>query len=315
MRGVAVVLSGALALAGCAELGAITDGTSVSYGKPSNGYLIDGARIADQGEGFTTREVWKRRRNRYGTDELIEMVTSVAHRMHERIKDVRMVVADLSSLNGGGAYAFHRSHQSGRDVDLLYYMRDADGKPFEADAMHQFDRFGKARDKSGLSVDVPRTWLLVKELVTAPEATVQFVFMYEPIAQLLIDYAKSRNEPEDVILKARRALKQPGDSARHDDHMHVRVYCASDDRQFGCVDIGPLDLLAEREAEQRKTMQAIAQALPRSEPPMAERAAQVAPTPEPPPGSAAAVWATTPSQPVATMGAASVSFSSLLRAR
>ena len=312
MRAVAVW---ALALAGCAELGAITDGTSVSYGKPSNGYLVDAARIPDQGEGFTTREVWKRRHNRYGTDELIDMVTAVAHRMHTRIMDVRMVVADLSSLNGGGAYAFHKSHQSGRDVDLLFYMRDAEGKPFEADAMHQFDRFGKARDKSGLSVDVPRTWLLVKELVTAPEAIVQFVFMYEPISQMLIDYAKSKNEPEDVIVKARRALKQPGDSARHDDHMHVRVYCASDDRQFGCVDIGPLDLLVEREAEQRRTMQAIARALPRTEPPTAaertaEKAAQEAPD------SAAAVWATSPPPPpIATMGAASVSLSSLLRAR
>ena len=44
-----------LALAGCAELGVISDGTSISVGKPSRGHLIDGSRLPDRGEGFTTR--------------------------------------------------------------------------------------------------------------------------------------------------------------------------------------------------------------------------------------------------------------------
>jgi hypothetical protein len=54
------------------------------------------------------------------------------------------------------------------------------------------------------------------------------------------------------------ALKQPGDSAPHNDHMHVRVYCAETDRQFGCQDLGPLDMLADREAEAHKAVEAIA---------------------------------------------------------
>jgi penicillin-insensitive murein endopeptidase len=47
----------------------------------------------------------------------------------------------------------------------------------------------------------------------------------------------------------RRALKQPGDSARHDDHLHVRVYCTPSDRRLGCVDLGPMDLLAAHDAD------------------------------------------------------------------
>ena len=290
------VVLAAVLLAGCAELGAITDGTSISVGKPHDGYLLAGARIPDDGPGWTTREVWVKRRNRFGTDELVDMVEGVAKRMHKKVKDVRIVVADLSSQGGGGAWSFHRSHQSGRDADLLYYMRDVDGKPFEPDAMHVFDARGRAKDESGLTIDVPRTWLLVKELVDAPEATVQFIFMYEPIAQMLIDHAKQIGEPPELIAKARRALKQPGDSARHDDHMHVRVYCAPGDRDYGCVDIGPMDLLAEREAEQAAQLQAIADAIP------------AAPTA---PKSAAEVWTSTslaPSSEMPSVGA------SLLRA-
>jgi penicillin-insensitive murein DD-endopeptidase len=169
--------------------------------------------------------------------------------MRAKAPSVKLVVADLSGKGGGERIAFHRSHQTGRDVDLLYYMRDANGQPFEPDAMHAFDARARARDGSGLSVDIPRTWALVKELLTAPEAAVQWIFMYQPIALRLIEYAAKIGEPEVLIERARKACRQPGDSARHDDHMHVRVYCAAADRAYGCVDIGPLELLAEREAE------------------------------------------------------------------
>src|SRR4051812_19263417 len=86
--------------------------------------------------------------------------------------------------------------------------------------------------------------------------------MYKPIAEQLIDYAAKQKEPAELIARATQACKQPGDSAPHNDHMHVRVYCAATDRQFGCVDIGPMELLAEREAEHQKVIDAIAEALP-----------------------------------------------------
>ncbi len=235
--------------AGCVELGLVTDGTSVSIGKPSNGYLIDAKRLPDSGEGYKTQAVWRERGNRYGTDELLDLITGVGRTMARQVTDVKLVVADLSSNRGGAAKAWHRSHQSGRDVDLVYYMRGPDGKPWEADAMRVFGADARARDGSGISIDIPRTWLLVKALVTAPEARVQFVFMFEPIAAKLIEHATQIGEPEALIARARKTLKQPGDSARHDDHLHVRVYCSDRDQQFGCVNIGPMEIYAERTAE------------------------------------------------------------------
>jgi hypothetical protein len=35
-------------------------------------------------------------------------------------------------------------------------------------------------------------------------------------------------------------LHQPGDSAPHDDHLHLRIYCSQNDRPLGCVDRGPV---------------------------------------------------------------------------
>jgi len=232
---------------GCAELGVVGDATSISIGKPSNGYIIDGTRLPDAGEGFFTREMWRARNNRFGTDELVDLLTAVSRRMQVAVKGsawqgVRLVVADLSGKGGGGGDQFHRSHQSGRDADLLYFMRDAQGKPMEADLMHVFDAQGKARDGTGITVDIPRTWLLVKSLLEAPEANVQWIFMFQPIANALFEHAVAANEPEALVARARIACKQPGDSARHDDHLHVRVFCSAEDRAYGCVDIGPQDL-------------------------------------------------------------------------
>jgi penicillin-insensitive murein endopeptidase len=321
-----LALASIVGSAGCAELGVITDGSSVSYGKPSRGYLIDGVKLPDKGEGYTTREVWAQRGNRFGTDELVDMLKAVAHRMHAKIADVRLVIADLSSNGGGAAHLFHRSHQSGRDADLLYYMRDAQGQPFEADAMRVFGRNLVAKDGSGIRVDVPRTWQLVKELLTADEAVVQYIFMYQPIAERVIDYAQQNHEDPVIIARAIKACRQPGDSAPHNDHMHVRIYCPDTDRQFGCEDIGPLDLLAEREAEKQKTLQMIADALPHADeaPPAVVTAADVwsgNATPNPPaltvppavPNGLAGMAAS--SGAMSSTNAPSASFSSLLRAR
>lgn len=262
----AVVAVFALAFAasgsGCAELGVVTDGTSISYGRPSGGRLIDGVKLPDQGPGYVTPETWKTRGNRYGTNELVALIKGVAKRMRKRSKDARLVVADLSGHRGGASLKFHRSHQSGRDVDLMYYVRDAEGKALEPTVMHSFDAKLTARDGSGITLDVPRTWALMRELLTAQEAYVQYIFVYRPIAEALIAHATKLKEPETLIARASKALKQPGDSAPHNDHMHVRVYCAATDRMFGCQDIGPLELLAEREAEARHAIEAIASALP-----------------------------------------------------
>lgn len=244
-----ILLAALLATAGgCTQLGVVSDGTSVSVGRPSNGYLRDGHRLPDRGEGFTTRDPWTQRGNRFGTDELLDLITGVGRRLAAH-NGPRLVVADLSGPNGGESRKWHKSHQNGRDVDLVYFMRDAKGAPFEADAMRVFDPHGKARDGSGITVDIGRTWLLVKELVTAHEATVQWVFMYEPIAQKVLEHAALKNEPAELMARVRMALKQPGDSAPHHDHMHVRVYCSERDRSFGCVDIGPMELHALREAD------------------------------------------------------------------
>jgi penicillin-insensitive murein endopeptidase len=220
-----------LFLAACAELGVVGDGTSVSIGKPSRGYLLDGARIPNSGDGFTTREVWIRRGARYGTDELVELVTGVARRMHARFKDVRIVVGDMSTRGGAGGDSFHRSHQSGRDADVAFYVTDIHGKPVPSTEYVAFDGDGRAKDGRPLLFDDERNWLLVESWARDRRAGLSHIFVSWPLRERLLKYARSRPKFAPYVLPATALLKQPEKGEAHDDHFHVRITCPKEEEE------------------------------------------------------------------------------------
>lgn len=243
-----------LALAACPRHGVVDDGTSISYGTSNRGKLMRPARLPDRGDGYFTPPRWAERGLRYGTDELIALLVHVGRRVHGENPGARVGVADLSPLRGGPS-AWHRSHQTGRDVDLLFFATDARGAPVELTDMPVFDAGGVATLPSGvpddpatpedeavhtLRFDAARTWLLVRALLENPVAPVQYVFISDALKQILLDHARAAGEPEALVQQAGFLLHQPGDSLPHDDHMHVRILCAASDRVHGCHDRGAL---------------------------------------------------------------------------
>jgi penicillin-insensitive murein DD-endopeptidase len=227
---------------GCASLGVVDDGTSVSWGKANRGGIANPARLPDDGDAYRVPARWSERGLRYGTDELVDLVIQVSRRIAMTWPDARMTVADLSPERGGRS-RWHRSHQSGRDVDLVFFATDLAGRPVELEQMRRFGGDGVSIDDAELAeprvvFDVPRNWSMVRAVVEHPGAAVQHVFVYEPLAQLMLDHARTIGEPESVVERARQLLKQPGDTAPHDDHLHVRILCSPADRAYGCRDYG-----------------------------------------------------------------------------
>jgi penicillin-insensitive murein endopeptidase len=250
---ICLVLAG-LGLAGCPRHGLVDDGTSISYGPSNRGKLVNPVRLPRSGDGYWTPPRWAERGLRYGTDELVELLVFVGRRLDRDQSGMRMGVADLSPLRGGPS-AWHHSHQTGRDVDLLFFATDAAGAPVELSAMPVFDATGAAtlpsdmpdnprtaQDESVREVrfDIARNWLLVRALIENPIAPVQYMFIADPLKQLMLDHARLAGEPEGLIQKASFLLHQPGDALPHDDHMHVRIFCAPSDRTHGCSDRGAL---------------------------------------------------------------------------
>jgi penicillin-insensitive murein endopeptidase len=201
--------------------------------------VIHPVALPPAGDGYWIPPLWRARGHVYGTDGLIDLVVGVARRIAAPGAP-RLAVGDMSPP-AGGASSEHRSHQAGRDVDLLYFMTTPDGAPVDNEQMRHLRADGSSAPGDGARArfDVPRNWQLVRALITAPEAEVQYIFLYEPLSQKLLEYAHAHGEPDSLIARARAVLHQPSDSAKHDDHMHVRIYCAPEDRALGCVDRGP----------------------------------------------------------------------------
>jgi penicillin-insensitive murein endopeptidase len=228
-----------VATSGCAALGVIDDGSSVSWGRASDGGITNPVRLPDEGDGYRVPSRWATRGLRYGTQELVDMIISTARRVEMDWPGSRLTVADLSWERGGPS-AWHRSHQSGRDVDLVFYVTDEAGRPVEPELMLHFGKDGRSTDKDQpIQVfDTARNWSLVRALCEYQGASISRIFIYEPLKEMLLDHARAIGEPEWVLDRAGMLLVQPMDSAPHDDHMHVRILCPVDDQPFGCEDYG-----------------------------------------------------------------------------
>jgi penicillin-insensitive murein endopeptidase len=243
-----------LTVASCVGRGYFTDGTSVALGRADRGVLRSGRALALTGEGFLVPPLWAARNTRFGTDELVSAIERAAARVACEHPGALLGVGDLSQ-RGGGNMPFHRSHENGRDADLLFYSVDAEGAPLApADAMPRY-RGHKLRahppyEDLGHPIgrrffDAERNWALVAALLEDPEIDVEYLFVSQEIRERLIDEARSVGAPSATLLAAEYALKQPSGFPPHDDHLHLRVRCSAADRALGCVDEGRVRLRSE----------------------------------------------------------------------
>ncbi len=233
----ALVIGGVGCAHGLARRGSIDDG---SRGSPSAGWLAYGVRLPDHGPGFETLRSEREGGLHWGTSRLVAMVTRSA-RASVRAGETPLRIGDLSVLRGGKVQR-HHSHRNGRDVDLLFFTRDAaTSLPVIAPGFVRYNRLGESIGAdTPLRFDVARNWTLVEALLRDDSVAVSRVFVAAWLKRLVLEHARSEGRPAWVIARADRVLAQPGDSFAHDDHFHVRVACTPAERVRGCIDGGPL---------------------------------------------------------------------------
>jgi penicillin-insensitive murein endopeptidase len=252
VRKVSVGLLG-LVCFGCAAPGMLTDGSSVSVGTFNRGVLRRGARLPARGDGYVIPALWNARATAFGTDELVDAITRAARRVRGEYPGAILGVGDLSQ-RGGGDSILHRSHENGRDADLIYYAVDEEERPVApTDSMPRYP-YRDLRARTPLPpdhgvvygpfsprwFDVPRNWALVRAILEDPRIEVQYLFINERLRDRLLEWAAEIGEDASLVDRAEALMHQPGDSMPHDDHLHVRIFCSSDDRPFGCQDRGPV---------------------------------------------------------------------------
>lgn len=212
---------------------------SHSMGTTSDGHLDAAARLPLDGVGHFVLAQHRERETHYGTDELVGLLLDASVRLNERHPDTRMGIGNMA-VNGGGDIRWSRSHNSGRDADIAFLFHDESGVPIEPDTLLTVGPSLEAWHRDGYYFDVPRNWTLVESLLTSDEADVQWLFIWDPLKRRLLEHARDIGADPDVIARAEAVLHQPGDSAPHDDHFHLRIYCTVEDRLEGCVNIGPV---------------------------------------------------------------------------
>lgn len=242
MRTIAQIIGISLAAwcAGCVSAPTpLAPGLAGSVGMPNHGVQTGAVELPAQGKGF--QRYRPHGQNHWGRPRLVQALTRIAAEMEDELPGSTLVIGDLGA-RAGGKIPGHASHRSGRDVDLLFYTSTPGGAPLPSPGFvrHAADGLAVVPESGDyVRIDIERQWLLTKKLVTAPEFGVQFLFISRPLEALIVDYARARGEPLELIYRAQTVMLQPGDSLPHDDHLHVRIACSPEEILSGCSGGGP----------------------------------------------------------------------------
>lgn len=198
------------------------DAPSHSIGAPNRGRIAHAAAFPE-GEGWQLRSY---RPRTWATRSTVTALAGALGEWRERFPEAQPVLLGEFSRHDGGRVRPHKSHCSGRDVDVGYVLRSAP-------AAHRFTV------ATFDTLDAAATWGLVERLVASGQ--VESIFMAATVQRQLLPYAMGRVEPSrlptlfSVLAPNARAQKKALLRAwgGHDDHMHVRFACGAGDAECG----------------------------------------------------------------------------------
>ena len=196
-----------------------------SIGSPTDGHLVGGAHLGDA-PYLRIYPVYAGADVRYGVDPLVGLIDRSAKSVRKQFPDAVLSVGHLSKA-GGGELDRHASHESGRDADIGFYVKNVAGKPILSDHMVAFVGDGTAPSWPGAHFDDARNWALVASILGDGHARVTHIFVATPIRERLLAYAAKIGASPAVRTKAAEVLAQPHGALPHDDHFHVRIACPS----------------------------------------------------------------------------------------
>ena len=239
-----------------------------SIGSPTDGKLVNGCHLPDA-PYLRVTPVYSHDDNRWGLDSLVSLVDRAAKSVRKQYPDAVLSVGHFSKHNGGEIDR-HASHESGRDADLGFYVKNSTGKSLYADHFVPFVADGTAPSWPGAHFDDQKNWALVSAIAGDGQAHVTYIFVSAPIRARLLQYAAKIGAPENIRNRAAQLMEQPRGSLPHDDHFHVRIACPSG--QEKCVEL-----------PKRKTATAIAKNKPTAatKPVASAKPAPAAPKPVP----------------------------------
>ena len=173
---------------------------SKAKGRPNSGSLEYGRQLA------SSKYVLPNTADRYGTQELVDLIEFVGHEMYPTTGKA-LVVNDLSQRKGG-FLSPHRSHQNGLDVDIGNFY--ALGKEYDNKRWQLLDR----NDDNVLATN----WRFIVTMQQGPAKVTDIYWNYGNIAAMR-KYVE-RTEGADAWRQYGAVLRGRSD---HKTHYHVRI--------------------------------------------------------------------------------------------
>ena len=208
-----------------------------AFGTTSEGMLKDGETLPREGPHH---RLYHASSKAWGVPTLPRALLRTADLVAEEYPGAVLYIGDMSGERGGHIPG-HSSHRAGRDVDLAFFTDDLWGRPVTPYPLTHFDRYGVGRAGANVRLfNTAENWAIVEALLTDPEISVQWIFVSNGLKARLLEWALANNRSIEIIGRAAAALKQPGDSAPHDDHFHVRIHCPNDGTGHLCKEVPPI---------------------------------------------------------------------------
>ena len=194
---------------------------SLTVGYPNAGFQLRARKLKDS-EFLKVKD--SSRDNVFAHPALVLMLERSAREVARAEKGSLMMVGDLSRRDGG-PLAGHVSHQSGRDADVGFYLKDTQGRPVVREHFTPFEPNGRSRFERGLYFDDYRNWVLLRAWVRDSRADLVHIFVSSGLRWRLIEYGKKTPEFARYVDQVELLLMQPAGTSVHDDHFHVRIAC------------------------------------------------------------------------------------------
>jgi penicillin-insensitive murein endopeptidase len=203
-----------------------------SIGSPTAGRLLGGMHL-EEAPYLRMVPVYAPGDVRWGLEPLVAMIERAARSIRRQFPEAVLSVGHLSR-SGGGDLDRHRSHESGRDADIGFFVRSGKGKQLFASHFVPFRGDGTAATWPGAYFDDAKNWALVESLVGDAEGRVTHLFVASPLRARLLAYAERVGANGALRMRAAELMQQPRGTLPHDDHFHVRIGCPP--RMAGCVE-------------------------------------------------------------------------------
>ncbi len=177
---------------------------TASLGAPNRGALFNGVQL-------TTSELWvvESPENAWMTPESGQALRRAVEAVHREHPGTPRLHLGDASRERGGYLRPHRSHQSGRDVDVGYFYLD--GPRWYAPA-------------TAANLDRARTWSLLRALLADGE--IEYVFIDQAVQALLVEHATEVGEDPEWLAEIFGGTDRRAAPIRHTwghrTHLHVR---------------------------------------------------------------------------------------------